>query len=334
MRITRRHILALGGGSLAPRMLAATFAVGRLLGVDSAGHADGATAEIRRYSVNATITLFSVPLFSKGEVGGGYAIAEESDTLSGRVLSIQFGAGSCPERARGLNRLGYIHEAITEERVGVPSEFAWLAFMTTSKENNLDQAKKALEASGAAIPYTASQGHGSRGAFTSRVERLEFPSRYTWRDIAWIEEKARAAMAEGAGEAETGVPDRPATFLYLLRRALADSERRTTSRVIFNGRLFQMDTNKERDESATAHFAGLKKIGPSGYVMRLDAVLTEKSNGFRTPFKVWYEPDSANSLPLRFEYQAKSFLRLTFEVGGAESGPPVRFAFQQTKENS
>ena len=139
MRITRRQILALSGGGLLSKLFGATFEVDRLLGVD----APGARLEIRKYTASATVMLFSIPLVSRASVGSGYAVTEEA----GRTISIQFGAGSYPESARGLNRVGFIQEAVVEEKPGVPSECAWLAFMTTSQEKNLDQAKKALEAS-------------------------------------------------------------------------------------------------------------------------------------------------------------------------------------------
>ena len=219
MTISRRHILAAAGSGLLARLLGAAvpgvsgglnqqvgFALDRLLHLNSPPAAEpDSQLEVRTYVANATITLFSIPLVSKNSVGSGYAVVEQA----GRTLAIQFGAGSYPESARGLNRLGFIQEAVieegvVEERQGTPAECAWLAFMTTSKEDNLNQAKNALEASGGMVPYSASQGYGRRGNFTSRLDRLEFPSRYTWRDINPLVEKAREAMAARAGGEEPG----------------------------------------------------------------------------------------------------------------------------------
>ena len=99
-----------------------------------------------------------------------------------------------------------MQEAIVEDTSGRPSEFGWLAFMTTSGEKNLDQAKKALETARATIPYTGSQGYGRDGEFAFHVDRLDFPSHFTWRDIAYLLESARSAMSAGAGERQP-VPD-------------------------------------------------------------------------------------------------------------------------------
>jgi hypothetical protein len=344
VRITRRHILALTGGSLLSRVLAASlpgvsepsaFEIDRLLNPNS--QLQAARLEIRKYIASATVTLFSIPLVSKASVGSGYAVVEQA----GHTLSIQFGAGSYPRNARGLNRLGFIQEAVIEERPGCPAECAWLAFMTTSQEKNLDQAKSALETSGdrseTRVPYTASQGYGRKGSFTSRVDRLEFPSRFTWSDIEPLVGKARESMARNIGEKEEVMlsgAEQPATFLYMVRRAMLDTRTRTTGCLVFNKKQFQLDAQKEQDAAATAYFSGKNLIPSSGNVIRMNATLTEKRTGEKTPFRLWYQAGAGQSPPLRFEYQAKSFLRLTFETDATADTPPIRFAFKTLKEDA
>ena len=339
MGITRRHILALTGSSLLARAFAASlptisgktaFDVDRLLDASSA---EQGSIEIRKYVANATVTLFSIPLVSKSSVGSGYAVVEEA----GRMVSIQFGAGSWPESARGLNRLGFIQEAVIEERPGCPSECAWLAFMTMSQEKSLDQAKRAVETGppgvlgASSIPYSASQGYGRKSSFASRVDRLEFPRQYTWRDVTQLVGKAREAMAATTGEKQeltASGAEQPATFLYVVRRAMLDARTRTSGCLIFNKKQFQLDTQKEKDADATAHFAEKQMVPPAGTVMRMNALLTEKRTGEKTPFRLWYEAGAEQRPPLRFEYQAKSFLRLTFEADAKADTPPVQFALK------
>jgi hypothetical protein len=327
MRLTRRRILKLGGGGLVSRLFGAKFEVDRLLQADS----PGTRLELQTYTASATVTLFSIPLVTRDAVGSGYAVVDGS----GQTLSIQFGAGSHPESARGLNRLGFIQEAVVEERPGVPSEFAWLAFMTTSQEKSLEQAKGALENSGATVPYSASQGYGRQGRFRCRLDRLEFPSRYTWRDITELVGKARVSMTalQGDERGATHEAEPPATFLYLVRRAILDPRPRTAGSLIFNSKEFRLETVKEADASATAHFAEKKLIASTASVTRLSAMLTEKPTGVRTPFRLWHETSSAQSLPLRFEYQARSFLRLSFEADANASAPQIPSAFRPAQEN-
>jgi len=49
----------------------------------------------------------------------------------------------------------------------------------------------------------------------------------------------------------------------------------------------------------------------------------------RTPFKIWFEAGSEELPPLRFEYQAKPFLRLVFEADATTSVPPVTLALNR-----
>src|ERR1017187_7392182 len=276
---SRRRILLAAAGTLVRRALGAAvprtaaagteadalrrFDVDRLLDTSASGEpALEPRVHFTRYTAGATVTLFSIPLASRASVGSGYAVVEEVDMPAGRTFSIQFGAGSYPDRARGLNRLGFIQEAVVEDAPGRASECAWFAFMTTSREKDLSQARVALQTSPDAVPYSASQGAGLNGDFRSRTDRLEFPNRYTWHDVAHLVEQARRAMVGGAGETSRrfspsghAQDDRPATFLYMVRRAMLDPQPRTTGSLVFNGKHFQLDTQKEKDEAAVNYFA-------------------------------------------------------------------------------
>jgi hypothetical protein len=339
MLISRRHILAFTGSALFSRVFGSSTDLPRrqpIVDVDrllAAGNSVGSQTEFRKYTVGSTVLLFSIPIVSRACVGSGYAVVEQA----ARTVSLQFGAGSYPESARGLNRLGYIQEAVVEGGPGRAEECAWFAFMTTSKEAGIEQAKKALEKSGPTIPYSASQGYGREGRFRSSVDRLEFSSGYAWRDLDRLVETARSTMnaLQGAGSA-TGQAGSgtSATFLYLLRQAILDSRPQTSASLIFNGKQFRLETKKGSDPAATGHFIEKKLVEAGGSVTRIDAMITETATGNRTPFRVWFDTRAGRSLPLRFEYQAKSFLRLTFEADAEASVPPVRFAFRSSGDKA
>ena len=53
------------------------------------------------------------------------------------------------------------------------------------------------------------------------------------------------------------------------------------------------------------------------------------STGVETPFKLWFAADAPQTPPLRFEYQVKSFLRLTFEADPAAPDSPVTFVLKE-----
>jgi hypothetical protein len=288
-------------------------------------------AEQMTWIASATITLFSVPVFSRRGVGSGYAVIEQAQLATGEnAVSIQFGAGSWPETACGLNRFGLIHEVTIENPNGSPEESAYGAFITTSREKNMDQATQALRSSSATIPYVAAQGHACDGRFAARVDELEFPSRYTWRDADSLMTRVRQIVARSLcpSQSEQG----PAgLFLYSVRQAMADSGRATAASLFFNGKRFHLQTTKEKDPAIGARLAERNVVSRADDVIRLDALIRqvkpgrEANSGEETPFRVWYDAGARQAPPVRFEYQAKSFLRLVFEKEPAAQTP--RFGF-------
>jgi hypothetical protein len=288
----------------------------------------------QQYRANAAVTFFSIPLVSRAAVGSGFALIEECVSRGAKAVAIQFGAGSFPNRARGLNRLGYIKEEIVEAAPGKPLECAYFAFMTTSQEKNLDQAKRAIEVAHGMIPYSAAEGSGQKGHFASRVSRFNFPSELTWRDCPELVRRVRSAMSLGSEgqRAEKDLPRStaaPATFLYAVRAAMLDPARKTDSALVYNGKDYRLRTEKNFDTAMEAHFGERNLVPDSNRVVRLDAVLEEVTKNVKTPFRVWFESGNELMPPLAFEYQARSFLRLYFEADFNTSVPAVSLALNK-----
>ncbi len=199
MAISRRQIIQfLSGAVIAPSLCSRLWAKPTFFEVDRlAGECLAArpSATQRRYRASAHISLFSIPVLSRSGVGSGFAVMEDASSPAGKTVAIQFGAGSFPDNARGLNRLGFIQEVVRESSAGEVQACAYLAFMTSSQEKNLEQAKAALEQPGSQIAYVAAEGKGRDGLFSSRIERLSFPSQTTWRDYPTLLAKVRAALA-------------------------------------------------------------------------------------------------------------------------------------------
>jgi hypothetical protein len=326
MFISRRNLLWLVAGTLLQR-------------AKGSGTAPENNIWERRYRASATITLLSIPIVSKSDVGSGFILIEKG----GHATAIQFGAGSYPEKARGLNRLGFIQEVIDERNTGEPAECTYFAFMTTSAEKNVEQAKRALESSGATVPYAVAEGTGRAGSFVSKLHHIDLSSRVTWRDYPQLTDAVRAAVAAagtaqhpGSQNAGIDLPtgeSAPTTFLYAVRTALMNASARTSGSLIYNAKQFLLRTEKQPDAAMGAHLAERNLVSDASRAMLLSARLEECATGQTTTFKVWFESGQEHLPPLRFEYQAKPFLRLAFEFDPAASGPPVSPALNK-KENA
>jgi hypothetical protein len=214
--------------------------IDQLLARASGAHVD---THCRRYSVAATVTVLGIPLVSKAGVGSGCARVETASSGQGSVVGIRFAAGSWPESARGLNRVGYIEEVVREQAIGTSAASAYFAFMTSSEEKNLEQARKALESANGETLYAIACGAENGGRFASRLTRLRLPAGLTWRNLPELTNMARSASGSDANalrsECDAGDgASAPATFLYAIRKAIVCGERETNQTVVYNGRQY------------------------------------------------------------------------------------------------
>jgi hypothetical protein len=283
--INRRELLALFAGALAQAAALPTPSAYRVWQ--------------QRYRANAVILFCGVPIFSKSGVGGGYAVVEEQHSAGNTSLALQFAGGSWPQKAHGVNRLGFIQENVTENSSGEPVDARYFGFMTSSAEKNFDQAKQSFTESGSAgVPYTATQGEARSGQFPSTIYRMLLPNSLTWADCPRLIHDMRATIDNASGTPQPPVAYRsPNTFLNSVRQALLNPAVKTEGSLVYNSKLYTLETEKQ----------------PDADLMRLNGTLHETATGQKSTFRLWYEKDSESFLPVRIEYRAKSFLKLVFE---------------------
>jgi hypothetical protein len=289
--INRRELLALIAGAFAPPLytLAATNPPSGAYRVWQ-----------QRYRANAVILFCGVQIFSKSDVGGGYAVVEELRSGENSEIALQFAGGSWPEKAHGINRLGFIQETVMERQTGEAVEARYFGFMTSSAEKNFEQAKQSFSETGAKpVPYTATQGAARSGRFPSTIYRMFFPNTLTWADCPRLIRDVRANVDSSSGTPQEPVSCKaPNTFLNSVRQALLNPAAKTEGSLVYNSKLYTLETEKQ----------------PEGaQLTRLTGTLHESATGQKTTFRLWYEKDGASFLPVRIEYRAKSFLRLIFE---------------------
>ena len=245
-----------------------------------------------RYRVDATILLLGLPVYSRAGVGGGYASAEEFET----GLSLQFAAGSDPARARGLNRLGFLHELRAAGGV------RYFGFMTSSGEESFAEARRALEEPGAAeTGYVAISGQAGGGFARSRVCRFLFPARLGWADWDRLLPAvcaAFAASAEAVPETSRPCPSRAGeSFLSALYRVIEAGPGQMEVPFVYGARDLVL-----RAVTASEPEAGLLRL--EGKTLAGAKTLSS--------FRLWFQPSGA--IPQRIELQPRSFLRLTLHA--------------------
>jgi hypothetical protein len=92
-----------------------------------------------------------------------------------------------------------------------------------------------------------------------------------------------------------------------VRQALLNPAVKTEGSLVYNGKLFTLETEKQPDAGLT----------------RLNGTLHETATGQKSTFRLWYEKDSESFLPVKIEYRAKSFLKLIFEKDSTAQQPPT-----------
>ncbi len=262
-----------------------------------------------RYRIHAAVTLFSLPIFSRQDVGGGYVTVEKSHSEESSIVALQLAAGSWPDRTKGLNRFGAIQEVIVEHK-GDILESAFVGFMTSSNEHNLDQARKALAEVPNSIPCTLAHGISTPTELRVSMEKFALPPREIWKDAASLLHTMREQDTPSAEERPEPARAARPTFLYAVRRAMRSQNTNELQTFLHNGKLYDLQTNRNHEGEDFSSMSGAIRT-PGG--SRL------------SQFVVWFRKGDESGIPARIEFRPRSFLRLTFETAAASGEPVIQF---------
>lgn len=260
--------------------------------------------QVRHYRADATILLFGVPIYRRAGVGGGQASIEEDGAPESPRRIFFFAAGSDPRHTRGLNRLGWIREVV-EGLGGAPREADYFGVMTTSPEESLAHGRKAVSGPQSAENlYGAVSGHNTAGHSRSAVAYFKFSST-SWSDERLIRE-AHARLGEEVPWRETSWPDSPdrapATFLFELAGLLQQRTRHANGRYVYNEQAYTLEL-----ESAGR--------GPtSDHLVEVRGTVRNQRSRRQTSFVLWVEDAGSSVVPVRIQFQPRSYLRLTLEA--------------------
>lgn len=311
LRTTRRDLFRLALPMLLPGRPAAASVPFRSLDVDriASQSVSGTHAvQFRRYRVRAAVSIFSIPLFSKDDIGAACLMAEGSESGSSQTTAIQFACGSWPDRIDGFNRFGMTQEVVHEVN-GVVVESAYLCFMTSSPERNQDQAWRAFVDPSRVLNLALARGAATPASYRWTLEHVPAPAGTTWVDFPLLMETLRSAAPGTPEFAANERADRAfPTFLHAVRKAMACGCPRSRCTFMHNAKLYDLQTS----------------MSPAGAMMLLTGHIVEQDSRSQSEFRVWFAPSDASGLPFRIEFRPRSFLRLVFEQDMAAGGPTPR----------
>lgn len=272
-----------------------------------------AGAAMFEYRARATVLVLSLPLLSRDGVGDAYLRMEERELGQNREVRLSFGAGSLPERAAGLNRLGVMEESVLECGGEIRSA-SYFGFMTASPEADAEQARAALREKGPAA-ITAIRGRIEGRKIRNRLLRVAGVANSRWAERqALAAEIQRRLEDRGGTETEVAIQEAqaPGTFLYAIRCVMRAEEAKHTKYFVHNGEVLRLETERKLDRGQGA---GMVRRGlvESAEVWAVTGKIYGRTGKGVSEFRVWYEAGAANPAPVQFEFRPQPFLRLAFE---------------------
>lgn len=323
-----RMVTALAAGALDLRRVRAADAPPLEADRFGEGLAGQSTRKISlTYRADAVVVLLSVPVFRRPGVGSGFASLAEATHESERYYSLRFAGASRPERAAGLDRVGTLREVVREQGATL-REAAYFGVLTSSPEETLEEGRRSLAKNANKWnQYTAIEGKSQCGLTRSAVTHFQLPAagapnlrviaearanfqtnRPPWRENQW------PGNREGHA---------PPTFLYALMRAIRLPQRVGESWYVYSERSYRLRLEKAQDRQQGQRFAELGLTSRPDRVIEVRGRTREEQSGRQTTFRLWIEEGPENCLPLRIEFQPRSYLRLSFEVDPQAATTPL-----------
>ena len=257
----------------------------------------------RTYRADALILLLGISIYRRTGVGGGQASVEETGEGAALRRTLFFAAGSDPKRARGLSRLGWIREVVAGP-ASTPSESQYFGVLTSSPEESLEHARKsvAVPPSGRSV-YSAVSGRNTAGHSRSAIAHFEYSSEAAWPDRGLIDQAHSMfqAKVDWRETAWPGLPNQaPPTFLLQLATLLRQRARRAAGRYVYNEQEYLLEVEAAQ--------VGRDRLLP------VRGTIRNLRTNRETLFRVWLEQAADSIVPVRIEFEPRSFLRLTFEA--------------------
>jgi hypothetical protein len=257
--------------------------------------------DVRPYRADAVIMLGSLPIYRRRGVGSGYAVCRRLEGGGGARWLLGFAGGSWPERAKGLNRLGYYREIVSD---GGESALrgSYFGFLSVSHETDLAEARRSVHASGPVAAFSVIEGQVGEFALC-RTARFAASAGSGWPQWSSLLPAALAAVRSATASLRDSAGAGP--FLHAVREAILSPESHGSRLFAYGGYLHRLETAKRPAPHLAERFGGP--------IVILSGTVHSGKTGGQSRFKLWLEAEPGAVLPLRIELQPRSFLRLSFE---------------------
>ncbi len=186
--------------------------------------------------------------------------------------------------------------------------------LMTLRRRNRRRGAKSVRSSATESAYTVIEGRIVGVSSTSALAHFIGPARITAeRRMELVTMARRALSAVSVQAAGFTLAQSQPPFLNALADALCGPAQ-VQSRYVYAGRMYRLWLHKVDDPKATEDFRARKLITPGAKAVRASGKVQGEAGGKETRFRIWVEEGNRRPIPLRIEYQAKSYLRLTFEA--------------------
>ena len=289
------------------------------------------------YQVDATVRLplliASVPIASRDAVGvTTFSARDYTDDGRTGLRTYELFAASFPERARGLNRLGFLREALVVAQTGV-TETAQFGVISADREESREEADRVIDRDEGVLPYAVIDSLIEARRADSRVLRLQLAGPWDsaeglYRVVRPYWDQREPTYARELDNA--GLYPAPLAFLGALQAHLqavanaveaGEDPRRRQRRqpYVHNGRVFRFELRSvDRDGDRTAEFARAGWLENPAMLRRLDYEVEDAEGDRVDRFRIWVElrpaspeePFPPPHLPIAYEYEPAGYLKL------------------------
>jgi hypothetical protein len=267
----------------------------------------------RSYRADAVVSFLSVPVFSRQGVGTALAVLREVWQEERKSVEIRFAGGSRPERTHGIKFGGSIHETGVEHGAALVHA-AYFGFITARPEESYEEARQSVMGHHkTADLYTAVEAVHDGTCVSNRKISVDV-SNAVWGDWTELARQVRARFLNANPAAQENCQSVTApipTFLYSILRGIRSQQSHFAGTYSHNARLYQLECETRVDHRAGEALAAKNLTACPEKIRCLSGKVRELETRRVSSFRLWLEDGSV--LPLRIEFQPRSYLRIQLE---------------------